>query len=381
MPRSLTVTVEPGILKWLRQSSGWSIEDAGRRIRATASTMQDLESGKKLPTLRQLGDLSSAYRYPLASFFLSAPKEQKPLPKDYRLLPNRKDRFDKKTIWAIRRSRRLQGIGMELSQNINRKMECRLASVGLDDDPADVAARYRKLFDLSFETQKNLPSAYKLFNRLRSALEGMNLLVFQFPMPIEDARGFALVDEDPPVVVVSSKDRMEARLFTLMHEFGHVLLGETAIDVPDASRVTRNNVERWCNAFASSFLLPDGVAQEMFEDKRHKLTETETLNALSRKCKVSKAVLLRKMLDLGHIRKSQFRDVLERHAQKNRDGATSATKPIITPDKRRISEVGSKFISLVADNFDKSLITYADVLSYLSIKSGRAEKVLSEADT
>jgi len=54
----------------------------------------------------------------------------------------------------------------------------------------------------------------------------MNILVFQFSMPIEDARGFALTDMNPNVIVVNSKDSIEARLFSLMLEFGHILLGE-----------------------------------------------------------------------------------------------------------------------------------------------------------
>ena len=379
MPKSLTVAVEPTVLRWLRESSGWSIEEAGKKLKITPNMMQDMESGKISPTLSQIRTLSSAYKYPLASFFLSEPKEQKPLPKDYRMLPHRKDVFDKKTIWAIRRSRRLQGIGLELSQNISGGTELKVNNIGLRDEPKDVAARWREMFDLSFEKQKKIKDAYKLFGYLRDTLENLNLLVFQFSMPIEDARGFALADENPSVIVVNSKDRIEARIFTLMHEFGHILLGETTIGTPDAAHATRNSVERWCNVFASSFLLPDSEAVKLFRDKHSQLTETETLNMLSKKYKVSKAVLLRKMLDLRYISRSQFKNVLDRYALKNQNVAEPKARPIVTPDTKCLSEVGNKFASLVAINFDKNLITYTDALSYLSAKSGNIEKVLAKA--
>ena len=133
----------------------------------------------------------------------------------------------------------------------------------LTDNPELIAAEYRKLFDLNLETQRKIKDAYRLFSYLRDVLEDSNVLVFQFSMPVEDARGFALADDLPSIVVINSKDTIEARLFTLMHEFGHILLGETVIDIPDESLKNRNNVERWCNAFSSSFLLPEESAREL----------------------------------------------------------------------------------------------------------------------
>lgn len=379
MRRSLTISVEPKVMRWLRKSSGWEIEEAGKKLKITPNMMRDIESGKISPTLRQLRTLSSAYKYSLASFFLSEPKEQKPLPKDYRMLPRRKGVFDKKTIWAIRRSRRLQGIGMELSQNINMDTKFKTGNASLSDKPKDMAVKYREIFDLSFEKQKKIPSAYSLFNYLRNILEEMNLLVFQFSIPLEDARGFTLADENLFVIAVSSKDSIEARLFTLMHEFGHILLGETAINAPDATRTTRNDVERWCDVFASSFLLPDSVANKLFRDEHSTLTETKTLNMLSKRCKVSKAVLLYKMLDLKYLSRPQLKSIIGRYTPKKQDQIQ--TKRIVTPDIKCLSEVGSKFVSLVASNFDKNLITYADALSYLSTKSGNIEKILAKAKT
>ncbi|EQD72777.1 Helix-turn-helix type 3 domain protein, partial [mine drainage metagenome] len=117
-PKSISMEVVPEVLKWLRESSGWKIDEESKRLGTTSDAILDFEAGKKSPTLTQLRVLSKLYRRPLASFFLPKPKEEKPLPKDYRFLPNRANIFDKKTILAIRRSRSLQSIGKELSMNI-----------------------------------------------------------------------------------------------------------------------------------------------------------------------------------------------------------------------------------------------------------------------
>ena len=381
MPRSLVVRIEPRVLKWLRESSGWKIEEVSEKLNTTPEAVTELESGKKRPTLRQLKDLSSSFKRPLSSFLLSEPKKEKPLPKDYRFLPNKQDVFDKKTILAIRRSRSLQKLGMDLSSNIGSETGPKIKAASQNSDPGAVASQYRELFGLTREMQEGFRDAYMLFNYLRDALEDANIMVFQFSMPVEDARGFALVDESPAVIVVNSQDSIEARLFTLMHEFGHILLGETVIDMPRESPAVRDHIEKWCNAFSSSFLLPAQVAKDLFGEKRKQLTETETLSALSKKCKVSKAVLLYKMLDLRYISRSQFDDALGRrgHAKEAEKNRSKNKKTIISPDQRCLSQVGSKFVSLVADNFDRRLITYADALNYLSIKSRNFEKVLAKA--
>jgi len=381
MPKSITVEIEPEVLKWLRESSGWKIEEVAKRLSTSAETVTEFESGKKSLTLKQLKILSASFKRPLAAFFLSKPKEEKPLPKDYRFLPNRKDVFDKKTILAIRRSRSLQNISKELSLNINYETKTKVEKVELSENPDLVAEKYRKFFNLDWEKQKKFKDAYQLFNYLRDVLENLNILVFQFSMPIEDARGFALVDETPAIIVINSKDGIEARLFSLMHEFGHVLLGETVIDIPEASLDIRDNIERWCNAFASSFLLPSQEAKKLFEENRANLTGTETLNALSRKYKVSKAVLLVKMLNLNYISRQEFENVVSRYVPKETKKKVEREKKGISmaPDKKCLSEMGNKFISLIANNFDKKFITYTDALSYLSIKSKNFEKVLSKA--
>ncbi len=381
MPKSISIEVVPEVLKWLRQSSGWKIDEVSKRLGTTSETILDFEAGKKSPTLTQLRALSELYRRPLASFFLSKPKEEMPLPKDYRFLLNRANIFDKKTILAIRRSRSLQSIGKELSLNIRYETVTKAKKAVLTDNPELIAGEYRELFSLDFEKQRKLKDAYKLFGYLRDVLEDSNVLVFQFSMPIEDARGFASADDLPSIIVINSKDSIEARLFTLMHEFGHILLGETVIDIPNESLENRDNIERWCNGFSASFLLPKQSAEELFKEYHGRLTETEILNSLSRKYKVSKAVLLVKMLELDYISRQEFDSVLARYVSKEAEKRTEEKKKMVgvTSDQRCLSEVGNKFVSLVANNFDRDFITYSDALSYLSIKSKNFDRVLAKA--
>lgn len=380
MPRSPEVKVVPKVVTWLRESAGWSVDDVGRKIKASREVVSDIEEGKRDPTLAQLKTMSKAFKYPLTSFFLPGPKAQKPLPKDYRRLPGRPGTFGKDTLYAIRRSRYMQRLAGEMMSNLGIDARPRITRVSLGDDPKAVAARYRKKSRLDWSAQTGMRDAYDLFRYLRNSLDAMNILSFQFKIPPDEARGFVIADERPVVIAVSSRDSIEARVFTLMHELGHVLLGNTVVNNPDASRSPSGRTEKWCNKFSSSFLLPDDDANRMFSSNASQMTETGALNRMSAESKVSKAVLLLSMRVLGHISESRYRNVLGRYVPgRGAKKSISGKKMRITPESRCISDVGKRFVSLVAENFDRDLIPYVDALERLPIKAANFDKVLERS--
>ena len=380
MPRnlSLDVEVEPRVLQWVIGTSGWTQAEITKKLKISPSTFQNWLTGEIHPSLKQLEELSKTVKRPLAAFFLSQPPEEPPLPKDYRQLPDKEGKFDKKTILAIRRARRLQNISKELSENLNIPLRSVITYVKQSDDQKKIAEYYRKDFGLTEEFQKKIKTPYDMFSFLRDALEKKNILVFQIPMLLEDARGFTLVDTSPEVVIANSKDQIEARVFTLMHEFGHVLLHESGVSMPERTLFAQRvgPVEKWCNDFAAALLLPESVAHTDFSDYKDVLTDPSTLSKLSRRYKVSKSMLLYNMFKLRYISQKEYDTVLKRYpSDKIRGKSTGFAAASV--DKRCIQEKGQKFVSLVASNFEQGLITRSDALDYLSIKSKNLEKILN----
>ncbi|MDO8642596.1 MAG: XRE family transcriptional regulator [Candidatus Woesearchaeota archaeon] len=378
----ITVSVETSVLKWLIESSGWTKEEIAKRLKTSTQNIEKMESGEKKPSFRQLEELSHIFKRPVASFLLSKPLTEKPKPKDYRMLPDKTNKFDKKTIFVMRHARRLQELSKELSRNVDYDTKSKIERAKISDNSETVALKFREKFNLTEEKQRKFKSPYELFNYLRDLLEEQNIYLFQFSMPVEDARGFVFVDETPSVIVVNTKDNIEARIFSLMHEFAHILLGESVIDLPDATYTFKDNVEKWCNEFASAFLLPKDLAKSAFNTNKANLTQKETLKYLSNRYKVSKAMLLLNMLKLNYIEIKDYDAILARFKKEEIKPKTEAEKGTgggIPSEVRCLSEVGNKFISLVANNYDKSHITYTDALNYLSIKSKSFDKVLSKA--
>ncbi len=382
MPKkSPTVDIELSVLKWLIDSSGWSNDEIAKRLNTNTENIQKIIAGKKKPTFKQLQELSIIFKRPIAAFLLSKPKIEKPKPKDYRMLQDKIDKFDKKTIFVLRKSRRLQELTKELSRNISYEIKAKSEQVSINDNPEKVGEKYREIFNLTEEKQRKFKTSYELFHYIRDILEDRNIYVFQFSMPIEDARGFVFADDIPNIIVVNTKDSIEARLFSLMHEFAHILLGESVIDLPDITTVIKNDIENWCNNFSASFLFPKIVANQLFNKNKENLTQKETLNYLSRKYKVSKAMLLVSMKKLNFISKEDYENILNRFKPDLKKEKIKGTKGGggVPSDKKILSEVGNKFISLVTNNYDKKFITYTDALNYLSVKSKNFDKVMAQA--
>ncbi|MBL7147425.1 MAG: ImmA/IrrE family metallo-endopeptidase, partial [Nanoarchaeota archaeon] len=361
-----------------------SKKDISNKLKITVNLLNEWLKGTKKPTLRKLENLSQILKRPLATFFLSDPPKEKPLPKDYRMIPEKLGKFDNKTILAIRRARRLQRISKELSENLKVNIESEISPANLSDNPKIIAKKYVELFKIDDDVRKKWKTPYNAFNFFRDILENKNVIVFKMPMLLEDARGLTLLDDSPTVIVVNSKDLPEAQVFTLLHEFGHVILNKPGVSIPDIAlfKTSVEKVERWCNEFASEILLPQKFAKEHFDRNKGKLVETNTLNSLSRKLKISKAMLLYNMFKMDYINRTIYKSVLERFNPIKLIPKNSKKKPGggVSADKRCISERGQMFVSLVSKNIDGGYITRSDALDYLAVKSKNLEKVMSKAE-
>ena len=61
-------------------------------------------------------------------------------------------------------------------------------------------------------------------------MEANDTLVFVIPrLKMREMRGTALAEGELPVILVNSKDRSNGRVFTLLHEFVHLVLRQSSV--------------------------------------------------------------------------------------------------------------------------------------------------------
>ncbi len=371
-----TIDVNKNVLIWIRKTSGYSVEEIANKLKTSIDFINDVENGTEKLTLSQLKKLSSIYKKPVALFFLSKPKKEYNMPRDFRSIPEKNNIFDKKTISIINKARNIQNILKDLQKNINYKNREKIRRANINDNPENIANEYRQLFEFDENKQINFKNSYDVYKYLRHSIETFDVFTFQFSIPIGDARGFTLNDEKPNIMVINSADKIEARIFTIMHEFGHIILGEGGIDLPEENDSNQNDIERWCNRFASSFLLPESLADDLFKNVDN-ITMDKTLVRLSNKYSISRLFLLVKMLNLNYITKDEFDSLKYSHKNEKKLNKKDKDKYSVIPQERTcVSQMGYKFISIVESNYQEDFITYNDVLDLLSIKSKNYDKVI-----
>ena len=93
--KSEKIQVKPEVIKWAISTSGWSETELISKLKISEFTYNDWLKGNI--TIKQLENLADKLKRPLAVFFLPNAPDEKPKPKDYRMLPEKEGKFNKKT--------------------------------------------------------------------------------------------------------------------------------------------------------------------------------------------------------------------------------------------------------------------------------------------
>ncbi len=377
--RSIEVSLEPKLLVWARDTMGMKRSDVSSKLKVSLRTVQDWESGNSKPTLPQAEKLARIYKRSLATFFLPEPPKELPRPQDFRtIFGKKKNEFSPKILLVIRRARRLQSLASELSQTGGHDLSLKLPNATLYENPEELAAKLRNQLAVSAETQttrwKNEREALEGW---KSVVEALGILVLQIGMPMEEARGFSLMGEGIPVVVLNARDSVRAQIFSLFHECAHLMLNNYGVcDMKEGKHISSdiNQLEQFCNHFAGALIIPRSLLRNhpsVALLKTNSRVSDDVLAELSSYFKVSQEAILRRLVIIGKASRELYE---AKRAQwmreyKNQQGGRS------NPPKKCIRENGLTFVSLVLDAFREDRITYKDVADYLTIRTKHLPRI------
>jgi len=375
--KSFTVSIEPEVLIWARKSIGMGEDDVAKRIKdITTNTIENWEKGKANPTFSQLERLAFIYKRPITAFLLPTPPKEPPFPTDYRTLPSEKKKpLHPKTHLAIRKARRFQYSAVELIKELGEPIKKLSIRANLSDNREELAEKMRIELEV-----KDFPRSASF--TIETALEewikilGKNgILVFQISITQnKEIRGLSLVDEEVPVVILKRSDEPSAKIFTLFHEFAHLLLREGGIC--DLKEDETQNIERFCNRFAGAFLAPkDKLLNHPVVKANEKLKEwpDHILKDIAQDFKVSPEVILRRLLILDLTTKEYYHSKHEEWKSKYKEpfGGRGKKNEI----KICIQERSKKYVSMVFRAYDRNKINDIGVADYLGVTLDKISKV------
>ncbi|WP_167772954.1 ImmA/IrrE family metallo-endopeptidase [Ramlibacter humi] len=331
---SLSVSVE--MLRWAAEKLGTSIQGLATDYAAPSRTDKFVRGEL---TATQATKLASKVGIPFGYLFLDKPpaEERRSDIPDLRQLPSAEplgstffdvlDDLDSKVAW-FRQYLRVHDIDPPTfvgSFNV------------ANSTPEAVAKDITKTLRLdSAEHRQGGQTSEELFNFLAARLESVGVLVFRSgvakgnphrPLPLTEFRGFAVADEEVPVVFINGRDSPAAWVFTLIHEAAHIWIGQSGIS--DVSASTRNRykgTEAFCNQVAAEVLTPEREFRALW--KQH--SPEDSIVFLARHFGVSRLVVARRALDFALIEQDTYDAVAAASTvtRKSSGGNPYATIPI-----------------------------------------------------
>ncbi|MEM3592965.1 MAG: XRE family transcriptional regulator [Conexivisphaerales archaeon] len=355
------IKLYPTVLKAIRESSGYSIEEIAKKLKTSVDKIESVEEGKASFTLTQIKKLAEIYKRPLAAFFSSSLPE---LPKspDYRI--NREKRLTPYVYLAERRAYYLSEKIKELS---GKKTQIPTFSEELKPDY--MAREFRK--NLNIELIKHRKSDEILGYYKKVLEDALTILIIEYPLKAEDVRAFSIYSELSSVVL-NEEDKPSIKLFSLFHEICHLIRKTGGICSLDLEQVGQNE-ERYCNSFAVEFLVPSEDLRT--EVEKYELINEESINQLTELYGVSKQVMMIRLLENGYIEKRMYEEYKRKMEESVKQVKKFGRK---NWDKVFLNRVGNLSLYEIRNAYKKQTITFYEATGIIGLKTKYAEKFITE---
>lgn len=383
MRREIPIKLNPDMLIWARKSINKTIEEVAHNIGVNASKIIEWENGTSQPTYNQLENLAyKAYKRPIAVLFRKEPPIEKATLKEFRSIKTSSIyNCSSELFLAIRQAKYIQ---FKISDIVEDDYKKQYLNFIPSNNPAESARKLREMLNFGIQEQKSWNSNDSL-NNFKRKIEDLGIFIFQLAFPFSDARGFALFGEFP-VIVINQNDSPNGRIFTLFHELYHILLKSSNI-FSDKNLLYKKDIETNCNAFAAEFLVPKNDFLRTTGQLTRKNWDDNILDSYANIYKVSKEVILRRLIDLGFFswdyysqKTTEWRIAYEESKKERVKKQKEEDKPFaISQAQKVIWEKGKPLIKSTLKSYEKGNITLAGVQEVFGVKIEHLDKIIQKA--
>jgi len=362
--------VNPDLLVWARESINMDLHEAAKKIGVKAERLREWEDGHKRPTIIQAREMSRVYRRPLSVFYL--PERPSTLgfsvPHDFRRLPkDQPSDLSSELITEIRRIEYLRDAAIEIAEEPPENPKQFVGVVRLGERVETVSQQAMGFLDVPMSVRRSWRTYYDALNAWKDAIERQGVLVMHLDrVDIEEVRGIVIAEPVFPLIAVNGKDSPVGRIFTLIHEFIHLMLGATGMSNMRLGRRPRTHeqrVEQFCNRIAGEVLVPRHVLLSHKDVQGTSGTADwldETISDLANYFKVSREVVVRRLVIVGRATEDFYREKRRQYASERKAAGKKTSGPMPMP-RRIIRAIGQPFARIVLDAYHREAISSSDL--------------------
>ncbi len=303
--------VNGNIIRWARERYNMSIDDAAQAIGVDSARYMNWEKGIEHPTYAKLKKISDVYRKPSAIFFFPEPPQLPKIKGDLRTLSDEViNAFSKNVIVQFEKAKVYQLNLQELYEN----RECILSQRNSFPKDIDLLCDYfRARLEFPISAQKARRSTKVIFEIFRERFYDLGIYVFKDAFKDNRISGICLNDDHFPVIVINNSMSFARQIFTLFHELYHLVSDTSGAEIIRDDYYTaldyqQTEIERACDTFANSFLVPmDDFIQEL----RKKPLDDKRIEELSILYSVSREAIMYKLYKMKKISSAEYNDLKE----------------------------------------------------------------------
>lgn len=366
------IPVSGRVLIWAREFRGLSPDEAAEIIGITRAELDDLEGETQQPTLTKFEKIASTYKLPLATLFRRTPPPKPPELPDFRTFEGAPPQASFEFRVALSNVRSLQATLRTLRSDDDNFHVAAIRQYDIARDPFEQGEAERQAIGIKVDRQLQWRPG-EGFRHWRAVIERLGISVYLQKFELNDCRGCALLEDGvtPAIVINKAEESENARTFTLIHEYAHLLARRPGIS--DLNR--RNPTEVWCNRFAAAFLMPVAALRRVlpiWPDQKQDWND-ETIREAARELKVSAQALAIRLEELNKAPDGMNR----KFAVTLRRKTTPARVGYVV---RHLSEIGGRYTASVIGALDRDIIDAVHASEALALKPNSLDDARAYVD-
>ena len=359
--------VNPDILKWARERSGYTVEAIATGLKKEISIVNDWESGERALTYVQLETLADKYKRPIAIFFFPEPPEEPNIAENLAFRSSDNDQLEPRIHILLRQAyaRQLSLMELNFDTNPSEKKIFRDLQARHGDSAPEVAQQTRMYLNIKVSKQAGWSNANEALENWRDRIEESGIFVFKEAFQDNTIDGFCLVHDEFPVIYLNNSRPSVRQIFSLFHELAHLLLGEN--DITRGISRGGGEIENFCDQFAASFLVP---SDDLKTRLGFSVYDDDAIEELANYYKVSRPVILLKLIEQGIFTQETYWEKInqwteEYQIEKKTSGKTSSGGSYYNT---LATYLGQNFMELAFGKYRQGHCSIEQLAEHLNVK-------------
>ena len=370
----MDIPLRPEVLRWARERARLDVETLANRIGTSPARVESWESDGRIRP-KQVEKLARATHTAGGLLYLPEPPVETLPVSDFRTLRDEEMRTPSPDLLdVIDQARQRQDWFRDYLVGAREDSLDWVGALRIDMPIGVAAEQVRRAMAVDTELRRSA-STWEEALRLQIALiEEHGAMVMRSgivgndthrPLSVDEFRGFALADSYAPLIFINATDTKGAQMFTLAHELMHIWVGASGVSNLDKTYPADGAIERFCNAVAAELLVPADELRAAWRDAR---TKADPEAALTRRFKVSRIVILRRLRDLDMISRDTFlRHYREQQEFFERQQENRASGGDFYNTQR--SRTGDRFARALVESALEGRTPYRDALRLLGMSN------------